>query len=138
MRDDQTTAEYVTVLPGQVWLIEHGPESPLSAQDSDALVQANVVLYDRALAPLVAEVLPLGSYGEPLPYAAGPYAAGPYAAGGTLSPRASALAAEGWSVVQLVAATSDRRARLHTCWPRTNGAVARSQAHAFTANGLAG
>ena len=132
MRDDEAIAQSVTVLPGQVWLIEHRPESPLSAPDSDVLAQANVVLYDRALAPLFAEMLPLGNYAEPLPYASGPFAAD-----ASLSPRATALAAEGWSVVQLVAATSDRRARLHTFWPRANGG-ARSHVHAFTANGLAG
>lgn len=129
MRDDRATPPSLNVLPGQVWLIEHDPDSALPALDRDALAQANVVLYDRALAPLVAEMLPLGSYAEPLPFG-----------DATPSPRALDLAAEGWSVVQLVAARASRRAHLHSVPPRIAGAAARShvRADAFTANGLAG
>jgi hypothetical protein len=134
MRDDGATTESVAVLPGQVWLIEHDPETALSAIDRDALAEANVVLYDRALAPLLSEILPLGGYAEPLPLA-----------GAILSPRARDLAAEGWSVVQLVAATTARRGCLHIASSRANGLVAPPSArghaftaHAFTANGLAG
>ena len=129
MRDDQATAQSETILPGQIWLVEHDPDTPLSVLDSDVLAQANAVLFDRALGALVAEMLPLGSYAEPLPFT-----------GSAIAPRALDLAAEGWSVVQLVAAHPNRRALLHTVWPRTNASVQRSdaRAHAFTANGLAG
>jgi hypothetical protein len=129
MREDRSDLQAPAVLSGQIWLIEHNPDFPLSAPDRDALAQANVVLFDRTLASLVIEVLPLGTYAEPLP-----------AGSSALSPRALEFAAEGWGVVQLVAATPARPARLHTVWPRANGAVVRPAppAYAFTGNGLAG
>ena len=129
MRENRSDLQTPAVLPGQVCLIEHDPDSALSVPDRDALAQANVVLFDRALAPLVIEVLPLGTYAEPLP-----------AASSALSPRALEFAAEGWGVVQLVAASPARPARLHTVWPGANGAVMRPSppAYAFTGNGLAG
>ena len=129
MRDDRATRQASSVLPGQIWLIEHDPETALSAADRDVLGNANVVLFDRALASLVIEALPLGTYAEPLP-----------AGSSALSPRALEFAAEGWGVVQLVAATPARQARLHTVRPRANGAVVRPSppAYAFTGNGLAG
>jgi hypothetical protein len=129
MREDRSDLQAPAVLSGQIWLIEHDSDSPLSAPDRDALAQANVVLFDRALASLVIEALPLGTYAEPLP-----------AGFSALSPRALEFAAEGWGVVQLVAATPARQARLHTVWPRANGAVVRPSppAYAFTGNGLAG
>jgi hypothetical protein len=129
MREDRSDLQAAAVLSGQIWLVEHNPDSPLSAPDRDALAQANVVLFDRALASLVIETLPLGTYAEPLP-----------AGSSALSPRALEFAAEGWGVVQLVAATAARQARLHTVWPRANGAVLRPAppAYAFTGNGLAG
>ena len=55
------------------------------------------MLYDRALAPLVAQLLPIGAYAEPL-------SAPTMAAGPAVAPRALDFAAEGWSVGQLVAA----------------------------------
>ena len=90
---------------GQIWLIEQCASSPLAALDRDALGRANVVLYERALADVVSEALPLGSYAEALP----PRSAPP---SGTVSPRAVAFAAEGWSVVQLVEARPGWRDRL--------------------------
>ncbi|HEX3538701.1 MAG TPA: hypothetical protein VHU15_18230 [Stellaceae bacterium] len=88
--------------PGELWFIEHCLSQPLAAGDRDALTAANVVLYQRALAPLVASVLPLGSYAEPLP------------TGGdtALSPRAMTFAGEGWSVAQLVENDAAAEARL--------------------------
>jgi hypothetical protein len=93
------------ILPGQIWVIEHDPAAPLCRLDSAAIGQANVVLYDRALAPLIAQVLPVGAYAEPLSGMAP-------AAGPAIVPRALDFATEGWSVVQLVSATPAWRARL--------------------------
>src|SRR5262245_1427281 len=66
MRDYRSTGQPSTVHPGQIWLIEQDPARPLSLADRDALRNANVVIYDRALEPLVAQVLPIGRYAEPL------------------------------------------------------------------------
>src|SRR5579864_3838407 len=60
----------------------------------------------RSLASVVADVLPLGGYAEPLSFAC-------QAAGRALSPRALQFAADGWSVVQLVEASPCWRERLH-------------------------
>ena len=94
-----------TIAPGQIWLIEQAVGAALSPLDRAALTGANVVIYDRALEPLVARVLPIGSYAEPL-------AGQPCAAGSVISARALGFAAEGWSVVRLVEAGSGWRARL--------------------------
>ena len=75
--------------PGQIRLAEHRSGRPLAACDRDALTAANVVLYPRTLAPLVASLLPVGAYAEP-------------ASETGLSSRAVDFAGEGWSVVQLV------------------------------------
>jgi len=83
-----------------------GPATALSELDRDALTSANVVIYDRALAGVVADVLPLGGYAEPLSF-------GCQAAGRALSPRALQFAADGFSVVQLVEASPCWRERLH-------------------------
>ena len=42
--------------PGQIWLIEHGLGRSLAAGDREALTGVNVVLYERALAPLASAV----------------------------------------------------------------------------------
>jgi hypothetical protein len=105
MCDYRSARQPQTVEPGQIWLVEQDPAWPLSAVDRDALTSANVVIYDRALAPLVAQVLPIGGYAEPLP-------ATGHAAGPAISPRALALAHEGWSVAQLVEASPSRRLRM--------------------------
>ena len=105
MRDGQSVPQLPGVLPGQIWLVEHGAGMPLSPLDRAVLAAANVVLYDRALASLVAQLLPLGAYAEPLPGVEP-------ATGPAITPRALDFAAEGWSVVQLVAAGPAWRARL--------------------------
>ena len=88
----QDLRQPVAAGPGELWFIEHDPRHPLGAGDRAVLTSANVVLYERALAPLVASVLPLGSYAEPL-----------QVGGDTaLSPRTVTFAGEGWSVAQLV------------------------------------
>jgi siroheme synthase len=105
MRDDRPSLDLPNIEPGQIWLIEHDPGEPFCRFDGAVLGQANVVLYDRALAPLVAQALPIGAYAEPLPGAAP-------AAGPAIAPRALDFAAEGWIVVQLVAASPAWRVRL--------------------------
>ena len=65
MRDDLPSQQLPTINPGQIWVVEHDPALPLAALDRDALINANAVIYDRALAPLVALVLPMGGYAEP-------------------------------------------------------------------------
>jgi hypothetical protein len=58
-------ARLPTVQPGQLWLVQfpstHPEFSPLEYQ---TLTTANVVIYDRALTPIVANSLPLGGYAE--------------------------------------------------------------------------
>ena len=104
MCDYRSARQPQTVEPGQIWLVEQDPAWPLSAVDRDALTSANVMIYDRALAPLVAQVLPIGGYAEPLP-------ATGHAAGPAISPRAlrvgrrRAGASRNWS----------RRARADAC-----------------------
>jgi hypothetical protein len=82
-----------TVQPGQLWLVELPATAPhFSPLEHQALTSANVVIYDRALAPTVARLLPLGGYAEPA----------------VPGERASAwerclgFARDGWSVVRLV------------------------------------
>src|SRR5256885_16296389 len=104
MRENRPSPHLPSIDPGQIWLIEHDPTTALAALDRAVLTHANVVLYDRALAPLVAQVLPIGAYAEPL-------SAATVAAGPAVAPRALDFAAEGWSVVQLVAAGRARGAR---------------------------
>jgi hypothetical protein len=89
-----------TIEPGQVWVAETHAVS-LSAFHSRVLLRTNVVLYERSLAGLVARVLPIGGYAEPLP-------AGLHA-GPAVAPRAVQFAADGWSVLQLVEAGGEWR-----------------------------
>src|SRR4051794_12195726 len=93
-----------TVRPGEIWLIEQLPEADFAPLDHHAFNTANVVLYDRALAALVVENLPLGAYAETLSPV-------PQNAEAVISPRAQHFAEEGWSVVQIVAAQSGWRGR---------------------------
>jgi hypothetical protein len=110
MRDDLPSRRLPTINPGEIWVVEHDPASELSALDRDALTNANAVIYDRALAPLVALVLPMGAYAEPLSLAE-------RLAGPVIAPRAFELAQKGWSVVQLVEPRPERRCRMHLCPP---------------------
>jgi hypothetical protein len=86
-------------------LIEQTEATDLSALDGHALADADVVLYDGALAPLLAFLLPLRGYAEPLSSDADE-------CDPAISPRALKLAADGWSVVQLVAPCRRWRRRL--------------------------
>ena len=110
MREDRPSLHPPTVDPGQIWVVEQDPALPLSALDRDALTHANVVIYDRTLAPLVAEMLPIGGYAEPLSLTG-------QGTGPAISRRALDLAGGGWSVVQLVEASPGRRARMHILPP---------------------
>jgi hypothetical protein len=100
----QELRQLAAAKPGQIWLVEHDLRRPLAAGDRDALTSVNVVLYERVLAPLVASVLPIGAYAEPLPANAGSMPP-------ALSPRAIAFAGEGWSVVQVVEAGAHAETR---------------------------
>lgn len=92
-----------TLKPGQIWLVGYPIASRPSLLDWGALAGADIVLYDRALGPLIGDRLPPGSYAEPL--SAGNEDTIPAA-------RALKLASEGWSVVQLVRACRSWRQRL--------------------------
>lgn len=118
MSEHQQVDRGPKVRPGQIWLIEQTAATGLFSVDRGALASANVVLYDPALAPLVARALPIGSYAEALPPDA-------EAAGPAISPRALRFAADGWSVVQLVEARRGWRERMHdmvACLGPANGA----------------
>ena len=129
MSRDEATLPSPAVAPGQVCIIEHDPQTALAAPHRAVLTAANVVLYDRALERLVTENLLPGGYAEPLPFI-----------DATPSPRALGFAADGWSVVQLIAARPGRGARLYTGPAGFKSSAARTvaPAYAFTANGLAG
>jgi hypothetical protein len=105
MREDPQSSLDLAIRPGEIWLIEQPSPSALFPLDRAALTTADVVIYDRALAPLVARFLPIGAYAEPPSLDA-------HGAGSAISPRALQFAAEGWSVVQLVEARPGRRERL--------------------------
>jgi hypothetical protein len=91
--------------PRQLWVIEQAPATALCGLDHGAITSANVVIYDRVLASVVAEALPLGGYAEPLSFVC-------QESRRALSPRALHFAAEGWSVVQLVESSPCWRERL--------------------------
>lgn len=131
-----------TIEPGQVWLIEQASAAALGAAQREALASANVVLYERELEELVAENLPLGSYAEPL-------SRDHRRDGLAIAARALQFAADGWSVVQLIAARPDRSAgrgdaseaaeNVEDLWAVGPLAARRpTQPALFTANGLAG
>ena len=90
--------------PGEIWLIEFHTAG-LPALERRALAGADVVLYDRPLASILAEVLTPGSYAEPLATTAEDGA-------GAIPTRALKLAAEGWRVVHLGQPCPERRRRL--------------------------
>jgi hypothetical protein len=121
---------------GRIRLIEQAVTGGPSAYASAALAEADVVLYDPALASVVAGLLPAGGYAEPL--TAGAEGEGPEPAR-----RARQLAADGWSVVQLIAPRGQRpEASATDEWPMPSvlppGGRVAAAAKAFTANGLAG
>lgn len=80
---------------GRLYLIERcGADLALTAAEREALVGANIIVYERSLAGLVAAVLPLGGYAEPAPEAR--RSAEP------VFERCLKFALDGWRVVQLM------------------------------------
>jgi len=104
MRDNGRSDSNVGIEPGQIWLIETPGTGGLTSLDRSVLRRADVVLYERALAPL-ADALLAGRYAEPLS------AEGEEGAP-AIAPRALKLARDGWSVVQLVRPSHQWRRRL--------------------------
>ena len=88
------------VAPGQLWLVELPVGAEPRAAARHALDGANVVLYDRALADIVALALPLGSYAEPAP-----------ARSDAAASRSVHFARDGWSVARLLPARLPSRER---------------------------
>jgi hypothetical protein len=81
--------------PGQLWLVEFPARAPEFAPlEYRALSDANVVIYDRGLAPRVARLLPLGGYAEPAASSDGQSGAG--------SERCIRFVRDGWSVARLL------------------------------------
>jgi hypothetical protein len=133
------------IRPGEIWLVEQALDTALAPLDREAVASANVILYDRALEAVVAEILPLGTYAEPL-------AGEGKSAGPAISSRALRFAEDGWSVVQIVEARPGWRERVQRATaglgpPRRSGEtlvfgplaeLAPVAGQAFTANGLAG
>jgi len=105
MREDRRAADGPNIEPGQIWLIEQTVATGLFAPDRGAFAGADVVLYDRALAPLLAFLVPPSGYAEPL-------SADADEGEPAISGRALKLAADGWSVVQLIQPTCRWRRRL--------------------------
>ena len=105
MGEDEPSKLAATVRPGEYWLIEQPPGKELSSLDRSALSSADIVIYDRPLATLVAQVLPIGRYAEPLFHNGDARPA--------VSPRALRFAAEGWRVAQLLEARRGDKQRLH-------------------------
>jgi hypothetical protein len=93
------------IQPGQLWLIElpaaNGEPSPALRR---AIDQANVVIYDRSTADIVARSLPLGSYAEP--------AADADETSDLAAARAVRFAGDGWSVARLFPARPTQRERI--------------------------
>ena len=132
------------IAPGLIRLMERPIGVPLSPSDCDLLTAANVVLYDRLLEALVSEVLPIGSYAEPLSRES-------IADGAAKSPRALTFARDGWKVLVLVALRGDQPVNVVELWQcdageeknrsptlRSPPPQERVASRLFTANGLAG
>ncbi len=81
--------------PGELWLVEWPPGQALGAAEQKLIEAANVVVYDRSLAAAVAAALPLGGYAEP-------------ALGEAAIDRCVRFARDGWSVVRLIGAGTQR------------------------------
>jgi hypothetical protein len=81
--------------PGQLWLVELPATAPeVEPLEYRALNNANVIIYDRALAPTVARLLPLGGYAEPAVSSDGQCGAG--------AERCVRFVRDGWSVARLL------------------------------------
>ena len=88
-------SELPVMRPGQLWLVELPATAPeLAPLEYRALGAANVVVYDRGLAPVVARLLPLGGYAEPAASGDGKFGAG--------LERCIRFVRDGWSVARLL------------------------------------
>ena len=105
MGEDERSKLPATVRPGEYWLIEQPPAEGICSLDRSALGSADIVIYDRPLAALVAQVLPIGRYAEPLFHNG--------EAQPLVSPRVLRFASEGWRVAQLLEARQSDHQRLH-------------------------
>ena len=91
----------ITSVLGRLTLIELcDVRTGLTPAEQQALVSANVIIYERELAPLVAEILPLGSYAEAAPGGASDQ---------PVFERCLRFALDGWNVAQLRAPRRDVR-----------------------------
>jgi hypothetical protein len=104
-------AELPAVSEGQLWVIEISPIDELSTQARAVMTDGNVIIYDRSLEAIVAGVLPLGGYAEPVSSA-------------QTVRRCVRLARDGWSVIRLVDRQTPAVRRithlreLGQCWQR--------------------
>jgi sulfate/thiosulfate transport system ATP-binding protein len=93
--DALPSADLPSVAAGELWLIAlpagNSEPTPL---ERDALTHANVIIFDRALTDIVADVMPLGGYAEPTD--------------GDGLARSLQFARDGWSVIRLIASPDDR------------------------------
>jgi hypothetical protein len=105
MREDRQTEDRPQIRPGQICVLEPTAATRVLAHHRGAVAGPDVVLYDRTLAPLVPGLLPPGGYAEPI-------AADADDLDLLIAPRALKLAADGWSVVQLIARCRGWRRRL--------------------------
>lgn len=105
MREDRRTEDRPQIRPGEIWVLEPTAATSAFARDGGAFGGSDVVLYDRTLAPLVPRLMPRGGYAEPI-------AADADADDPLIAPRAVKLAADGWSVVQLITGCRGWRRRL--------------------------
>lgn len=108
---------------GQLWLVEICPDRGLSTAERHLLGSANVILYDRTLAPEVAAILPLGGYAEPAPQP------GQWPDTAVIE-RCVRFALDGWSVIRLIDAAHSRphrEARLHAVAGRLRASGAGAQ-----------
>jgi hypothetical protein len=91
-RERSANAATPVIGPGRLYLIERGGgDLDLTSAEREALAGANIIVYERSLASLVAAILPLGAYAEPGPEPSTPVFA-----------RCLKFALDGWSVVQLM------------------------------------
>jgi hypothetical protein len=94
----------VRIEPGQLWLVEvPSGIAELSPLQQQALIAANVVIYDAALRGIVGATLPIGGYAEA--------AATGDAAGDRVLARCLGFVRDGWSVLRLVDGGADTAIR---------------------------
>jgi hypothetical protein len=90
---------FPAIAPGQLWIMQLCDNGAVTEPVRRAFDAANVVIYDRALADTVADLLPLGGYAEPA------------AAQEAAAARCVRFARDGWSVIRAVPARLPQRER---------------------------